>query len=358
MFHAVIPAGGSGTRLWPLSRAGHPKFLLPLAGNAQSLLQATVQRLAGLAPPERTYIVAGESHAAAIAAQLPGLPRENILVEPAPRDSCGAIGLAAAVIARRDPDAVMGSFAADHVIQDVDRFTATIRQAIAGAEQGWLMTVGMKPTRPETGYGYVQCGETEGSVRRVQRFKEKPDQDLAVKFVESGDYLWNASMFVWRVERFLAELARQQPVLHDGLTRIGAAWDTPDRQSMLDRVWPDLPRIAVDYAVMEGAAERGTVATVPADFGWSDIGDFRNLGELLPADEHGNAVMAGDGPPVLVQDSTGMVVVSRTGRQVAALGLTGLIVVDTPDALLVCARDRAQDVKQIVEAVRDQGGPC
>jgi mannose-1-phosphate guanylyltransferase len=360
MFHAVIPAGGSGTRLWPLSRADHPKFLLPLTGSAQSLLQATGQRLAGLVPPERTYIVTGAPHAAAVAAQLPGLPAENILAEPAPRDSCAAIGLAAAVIAQRDPDAVMGAFAADHMIRDVDRFTATIREAIAGAEQGWLMTVGMKPTRPETGYGYVQLGGTAGGpLRRVQRFKEKPDHDLAVKFVESGDYLWNASMFIWRVEEFLAELARQQPELHDGLRRVAAAWDGPDRHAVLDQVWPGLPRIAVDYAVMEGAAARGRVATVPADFGWSDIGDFRNLGELLPADEHGNTVVTdGGAAAVLVRDSAGMVVVAKGGRLVSTLGLTDVIVVDTPDALLVCARDRAQDVKQIAEAVRREGGPC
>jgi mannose-1-phosphate guanylyltransferase len=364
MLHAVIPAGGSGTRLWPLSRADHPKFLLPLTGSTASLLQATVQRLAGLVAPERTLIVTGRPHAAAVAAQLPGLPAENILAEPSPRDSCAAIGLAAAVIARRDPDAVMGSFAADHLVGDVDRFAATIREAVGGAEEGWLMTVGMKPTRPETGFGYVQHGgELDGPIRRVLRFKEKPDHELAVRFVESGDYLWNASMFVWRVDVFLAELARQQPELHDGLVRIAAVWDGPEREAVLEQVWPELPRIAVDYAVMEGAAEQGKVATVPADFGWSDVGDFRNLGDLLPADEQGNVVVAGDkangsGPEaVLVRDSSGSVVIARGHRLVSTLGLKDIIVVDTPDALLVCARDRAQDVKQIADAVRRHGGP-
>jgi mannose-1-phosphate guanylyltransferase len=369
MLHAVIPAGGSGTRLWPLSRANHPKFLLPLTGSTASLLQATVQRLAGLVPPERTLIVTGRPHAAAVAAQLPGLPAENILAEPAPRDSCAAIGLAAALIARRDPAAVMGSFAADHLVADVDRFAAVIRAAVSGAEQGWLMTVGMRPTRPETGFGYVQLGEEldGGPLRRVVRFKEKPDHERAVRFVESGDYLWNASMFVWRVDGFLAELARQQPELHDGLTRIAAAWDGPERAAVLERVWPGLPRIAVDYAVMEGAAEQGRVATVPADFGWTDVGDFRNLADLLPADADGNVVIAGDAPaaatngsgpdPVVVRDSSGSVVIASGHRLVSTLGLKDIIVVDTPDALLVCARDRAQDVKQIVDAVRRHGGP-
>jgi mannose-1-phosphate guanylyltransferase len=371
MLHAVIPAGGSGTRLWPLSRADHPKFLLPLTGTAQSLLQATVQRLAGLVPLERTFIVTGQPHVAAVAAQLPALPAENILAEPGPRDSCPAIGLAAAVIARRDPDAIMGSFAADHLVGDAGRFTATIRAAVAGAEQGWLMTVGMKPTRPEVGFGYVQCGDLvgDGPIRRVRRFKEKPSYAAAVELVDSGEYLWNASMFAWRVDVFLGELARQQPALHAGLVRIAAAWDTADRAAVLTDVWPTLPRIAVDYAVMEDAAAQGRVATVPGDFGWSDVGDFRNLSDLLPADRDGNVVLTGDAPArlapvngtgpdtVLVRDSHGSVVIASGGRLVSTLGLKDIIVVDTPDALLVCARDRAQDVKQIVDAVRRQGGP-
>jgi mannose-1-phosphate guanylyltransferase len=360
MLHAVIPAGGSGTRLWPLSRADHPKFLLPLTGTGQSLLQATVERLAGLVEPVHTLVVTGEPHVAAVAAQLPGLPAENILAEPGPRDSCPAIGLAAAVIARRDPDAIMGSFAADQLVGDVGRFTATIRAAVAGAEQGWLMTVGMKPTGPEVGFGYVQLGDPvgEGPIRRVRRFKEKPSYEVAVELVSSGQYLWNASMFIWRVDVFLAELARQQPALHDGLLRIAAAWDTPQRAAVLADAWPALPRIAVDYAVMEGAAAQGRVATVPGDFGWNDVGDFRNLSELLPADEHGNVVIA-EGPPadVLVRDSYGSVVIASGHRLVSTLGLKDVIVVDTPDALLVCALDRAQDVKQVADAVRRHGGP-
>jgi mannose-1-phosphate guanylyltransferase len=355
MLYTVIPAGGSGTRLWPLSRADHPKFLIPLTGQGGSLLQATRSRLEPLAPAERTYVVTGGAHAAEVARQLPEVPAGNLLVEPSPRDSCAAIGLAAAVIAERDREAVMGSFAADHVIKDGDAFVTAVRQAVDGAREGWLMTIGMKPTRPETGFGYLQCGAevAGGPVRRVARFKEKPDQALAETFVASGEYLWNASVFVWRVEVFLAELARQQPQLHAGLVRIAAAWDSPQREAVLGEVWPELPRIAVDYAVMEGAAADGKVATVPGDFGWGDVGDFGNIGELLPADDHGNVVL-GD---VLVADASGSVLVSTAGRQVAALGLRDVVVVDTPDALLICALDRAQDVKQIVEEVRRRGGP-
>jgi mannose-1-phosphate guanylyltransferase len=363
VFHAVIPAGGSGTRLWPLSRADHPKFLLPLTGSADSLLQATVRRLGPLAPPDRTLIVTGQQHVAAVAAQLPDLPAGNLLAEPSPRDSCAAIGLAAAVIAEREPTAVMGSFAADHLIRDLDRFTNVIEQAIAGAEQGWLMTVGMQPTHPETGFGYVQFGEPvgDGSIRRVLQFKEKPSYELAVSFLESGDYLWNASMFLWRVDRFLAELARQQPELHAGLTRIAAAWDTPERDQVLEQVWPGLPKIAVEYAVMEDAAARGLVATVPGDFGWSDVGDFRNLGDLRPADAAGNVVLdlavrgANQAPEPLLMDSQDTVVVPAGGRLVTLLGLKDVVVVDTPDGLLVCARDRVQDVKQSVAALTERG---
>src|SRR5690348_12391704 len=228
MLYAVIPAGGSGTRLWPLSRAGNPKFLHPLTGSAATLLQATVERLAPLASLEQTFVVTGGAHAAAVARQLPELPEQNVLVEPSPRDSCAAIGLAAAIIARRDPQGVMGSFAADHLVADGERFVATLREAVTGAQQGFLMTVGIQPVRPETGYGYLECdGLVDGGpIRRVDEFKEKPSREVAEQYLASGHHFWNASMFVWRVDLFLAELARQQPALHAGLVEIAAAWDT------------------------------------------------------------------------------------------------------------------------------------
>jgi mannose-1-phosphate guanylyltransferase len=360
MLYVVVPAGGSGTRLWPLSRAGNPKFLHPLTGTASTLLQATVERVAPLAPAERIYLVTGVAHAAGVARQLPSVPAENILVEPSPRDSCAAIGLAAAVIARRDPTAVMGSFAADHLVHDGARFVEVLREAVAGAEQGFLMTVGITPTHPETGYGYLQCGAAVSDrVRRVEEFKEKPSYQVARSYVDSGRYLWNASMFVWRVDVFLSELARQQPELHAGLTRIAAAWLTPQRDQVLGEVWPTLPKISVDYAVMEGAATAGLVATVPGDFGWNDVGDFDTLGQVLPGDEFGNVVVdpgeAAEKPDVILIDSTGVVVVPHSGRLIAALGLSEMIVVDTPDAVLVCPRDRAQDVKSVVDRLKERG---
>jgi mannose-1-phosphate guanylyltransferase len=362
VFYAVIPAGGSGTRLWPLSRAGHPKFLHALTGTSASLLQATVDRLGVIAEPESTYVVTGVAHAAAVARQLPELPEDNILVEPSPRDSCAAIGLAAALIAKREPDALMGSFAADHLVRDGDAFAAAVGAAADGARTGLLMTIGITPTHPETGYGYLRCGERigEGPVSRVAEFTEKPPYEVAKSYVESGRYFWNASMFIWRTDVFLAELSRQQPQLHAGLMRIAQAWDGIERQDVLGEIWPTLPKISVDYAVMEGAAAAGMVGTVPGDFGWNDVGDFDTLGEVLQGDERGNVVIEADDGAVgkseiLLYDTERTVVVPRSGRLVSAVGVRDLIIVDTVDALLVCPRERAQDVKKLVDSLKERG---
>lgn len=357
--YAVIPAGGSGTRLWPLSREANPKFLHALTGSADSLLQGTVARLRSVSRPDSIYVVTGTAHAAAVTRQLPAVPVANILVEPSPRDSCAALGLAASVIARRDPEAIMGSFAADHLVRDQAAFTEVIQSAIAGAAEGYLMTVGIMPTQPETGYGYLQCGEVAGPgpVRVIKEFKEKPSREVAAAYLKAGNYLWNAGMFVWRVEVFLAELRRQQPALHAGVTAIAQAWDTPEQDTVIGEVWPTLTKISVDHAVMEGAAEVGLVATVPGDFGWHDIGDFHTLGEVLATADPGGNVVVGDetGTRVLLPETHGSVVVAQSGRLIAALGVDGLIVVDTPDAVLVCPRDRAQDIKLLVDQLKERG---
>ncbi len=357
-FYAVIPAGGSGTRLWPVSRMANPKFLQALTGNGRSLLQSTVDRLAPLATPSKTLVVTGAAHGPAVGRQLPDIPVENILIEPAPKDSAPAIGLAAAIIARRDPDAIMGSFAADHRVCDPTAFIHATRSAIRAAQDGFLVSIGLTPTAPETGYGYIHQGERlESGAFGVREFKEKPARLVAESYLASGEYLWNASMFVWRVDVVLAELELQAPTLFAGLMEIAAAWDSPERESTMDQVWPTLPKIAIDYAVMEGAAARGRVATVPASIGWTDVGDWHTLGELLPKDDADNAVLSLDGQEqqVIAVDTRNSVLVPSVGRALAVIGMDNVVVVDTPDALLVCSRDRAQQVKSVVELLPPHG---
>ncbi|OLR91111.1 mannose-1-phosphate guanylyltransferase [Actinokineospora bangkokensis] len=357
--HVVVPAGGSGTRLWPLSRAANPKFLHPLTGTDRSLLQATFDRLVPLCSARNLLVVTGSAHAAGVARQLPALPERNILVEPFARDSCAAIALAAAVVQRRSPGAVMASFAADHLITDTAEFAHTVRRAVDGARDGYLMTIGITPTRPETGYGYLQCSEpaTRSVIQRVLEFKEKPSLEVATRYLAAGKYLWNASMFVWRTDVFLAELAARRPDVAAPIAEIAEAWDTELQEETLARLWPQVPKVAVEYAVMEPAAEDGRVGTVPGDFGWSDIGDFSTVGDLLGVDvgEGSRAFTTGAGGSAVVVDGKGVVVVPAGNRLVSTLGVNDVIVVDTEDAVLVCDRSRAQDIKRLTEILRERG---
>ena len=356
-FHAVVPAGGAGTRLWPLSRRAHPKFLLDLTGAGASLLQGTWDRLVPLTGPDGVLVVTGAAHARAVADQLPDLPGANLLTEPSGRDSMAAIGLAAAVLRERHGDVVLGSFAADHVIAHPDAFATAVRSAVAAAHAGYVTTIGITADHPSTAYGYIESGADLGlaeapGARHVTAFVEKPDAETAADYLARGNYRWNAGMFVVRAEVLLAHLARLQPTLHDGVIAIARAWDGPDREQVLAREWPRLTRIAIDHAVAEPVAADGGVAVVPADLGWDDIGDWRSLAGVLPAGEDGVAYL-GATEVTTVRDSSGAVVVPRGGRHVAVLGVPGIVVVDTPDALLVTTTDRAQDLKAIVDQVPD-----
>lgn len=350
--HAVIPAGGSGTRLWPASRSSRPKFLLPLPG-PRSMLQATFDRLEPIVPRQNMLVITGGAHAAAVARQLPALPDENIIVEPGPRGTGPAIGLGAALIARKDPDAIMGSFAADHYVSKPELFRSTVLAAAEVARHGYLVTIGITPTYPETGYGYIRAGRSlppvgDFDVFRVDEFKEKPDLETAQAYLDSGKYLWNASMFVWKASLLLDEMRRLLPELHQTLLIISEAWDQPERDAVLREYWPRIADVTIDNGIMEHA-ER--VAVVPANFGWTDLGDWHSLAELMANEQHDNVVLCG----THLAEDTKSTLVFGNERLVATLGVDNLVIVDTDDVLLVCSRSRAQDVRKIVQRLKDGG---
>ena len=349
-FWAVVPAGGAGTRLWPVSRASSPKFLHDLTGSGRTLIQATVDRLRVLAG-ERVLVVTGAAHADAVREQVPDLPSDLLIAEPSPRDSMAAIGLAAAVLELRDPEAIIGSFAADHVIGDQAAFDRAVTEAVGVAQRDdRLVTIGIEPTFPSTGFGYIQMGprlRAHPSAARVRQFVEKPDARRAASYLATGEFRWNAGMFVVRATTLLDLLGRWHPELADGLREIAAD------PALLEERWEGLEKIAIDHAVAEPAADEGLVAVVPGDFDWDDVGDFKSLTGLLPQGE-GAMTVVGDPAQVQAVDSGGLVV-SESGRMVAVVGLEDVVVVETDDALLVASRERAQDVKLVVEALKAAG---
>ncbi|WP_417373739.1 mannose-1-phosphate guanylyltransferase [Glutamicibacter protophormiae] len=358
-FHGVIPAGGVGTRLWPLSRASAPKFLHDLTGSGSTLIRATYDRLVPLAG-DRIMVVTGRAHRGAVVAQLPELCEENMVLEPEPRDSAAAIGLAAAILSLRDPEIIMGSFAADQVIEPVEVFQAALSEAIHTAASGKIVTIGIHPTHPSTGFGYIKTGDpldvaNAPSARGVVEFVEKPDEDTARRYLASGGFLWNAGMFVAPVGLMLKHLQANEPQLHDGLMRIALAWETDARDEVMAEVWPDLPKIAIDYAVAEPAAAAGDVAVIPGVFNWDDVGDFAAIGRLNKASAAEGIINLGDKEVRVYADSATGVVYSDRPRVVALVGIQDVVVVDTADALLVTTKDHAQKVKQTVEQLKADG---
>jgi mannose-1-phosphate guanylyltransferase len=361
-FHAVVPAGGAGTRLWPLSRQGAPKFLHDLTGTGRTLLQATVDRLLPLTGRDGVLVVTGVRHAEAVTAQLPELGPGQVVAEPSPRDSMAAIGLAAAVLAERHgPDVVLGSFAADHVIDDLPRFHAAVTEGVAAARAGYVVTIGIAATEPSTAFGYVRAADDLGvadapSARHVAGFTEKPDAETAAAYLATGDYRWNAGMFLVRAGVLLDHLAEQLPPLAAGLRTIAAVWDDPERRdAVLAEVWPGLTKIAIDHAIAEPVAAAGGVAVVPGDFTWDDIGDFASLGSLLPPADVDGARTLGDEALVQRIDAPRALVLPGGGRAVTVLGVPDAVVVDTADAVLVTTRAHAQAVKQAVDGWRGRG---
>ena len=352
MYYPLIMAGGTGTRLWPLSRRAYPKQALKLVGD-QTLMQHAVSRLTPQILPDQIFVITRQEHVEPLSVQVPELPHENFIVEPEGRGTAPAIGLAAIHLQKQDPEAVMAVLTADHFMADDAGFRQALLAAEEVAKDGYLVTLGIKPTFPSTGYGYVHQGEQlrtaeSLAIHRADRFTEKPDSEEAQQLVDSGVYTWNSGMFVWRVDRILEEFQRQMPEFYEQLQTVAAAIDQPDYERVLELVWPAVKKETIDYGIMEGAEN---VAVIPVDIGWYDVGSWASLLDVLPSDDQGNTVVGRH----LGIDSTDMLVVGNGDKLVATIGLEGLVVVDTKDALLICTKEREQDVRAMVKLLEAQG---
>jgi mannose-1-phosphate guanylyltransferase len=354
MLHAVVMAGGSGTRFWPKSRRNRPKQLLRLYGDA-TMLQQTVARVAPMIPAERTWIVTGSDQAEAVRDQLPRLPAANVVAEPCPRDTAACVGLAAEIVARKDPDGTMIVMPADHVIEPAEKFLKTVRAAasVIEADPTAFVTFGIKPTRPETGYGYIERGESLGTcegvaLHRVAQFREKPDRDTAERFLAAGRFVWNSGIFVWRARAILDALAEHRPKLAAALDRVGRALGTPAEAETIAREYPEMERVPIDKAVMEKAAN---VRVLEVGYDWNDVGDWRALTALVAPDERGNTTQ-GD---VLAADTRNSIIVSDDGNLIATLGVEDLIIVQSGGATLVARKDQLDRLKSLVEGLDKAG---
>jgi len=357
--YPVVMAGGSGTRFWPLSRKSRPKQFLALAGD-EPMLAATVNRLPPLAKLADTYVVCGPGHVAAAKKMLAKLPARNFLVEPVARNTAPCVGLAAVHVAAREPRGIIAMLPADHHVARPAAFREAIASAARLAEKGHIATIGIRPSRPETGYGYLKLGarlagkapagksKSTGAPHKVERFVEKPDVVTAARYLADGSYLWNSGIFVFRADVILEEIRRAMPVLGELLEVIERSLGSPAYPRTLKRVFPECPSISIDYGVMEKSQR---IAVVPADFGWSDVGSFAALPEVRATDHLGN-VAEGD---ALVIDGRNNVVLAHGKRPVAVIGMEDAIVVDAGDAVLVCRRDRAQDVRKAVDELARLG---
>ena len=391
-FYAIIPAGGTGTRLWPLSREAKPKFLFDLLGSGRTLIQSTFDRLAAIAGMDHVCISTGERHVDAVEEQMPEVAPEHIFAEPAPRDSTAAIALATAVLARRHGnDIVVGSFAADHVIRGKVAFVDAVRQAVATARAGYVTTIGIAASRPCTAFGYIHEGESLAArvpdapdAVLVERFVEKPNAATAQAYLNTGEYRWNAGMFVMRADVLLDHLHRVKPQLARAIDAIADAVIEDDRDlaraqaeahergenvretvnpddfhahrdEAMRKYWQGIEKIAFDYAVAEPLSVEGGVAMIPGDFGWDDIGDFNSVAALLPSVDERNLKILGNTEQVVTLDSAGDIVVPNSERTVALLGVNDMVVVDTPDALLITPRARSQEVKSMVKTLAESG---
>lgn len=354
MLHAIVMAGGSGTRFWPKSRRNRPKQLLRLHGDA-TMLQQTVARVAPMVPPERTYIITGADQAEATKGQLADLPAKNVVAEPCPRDTAACVGLAALIVARADPEGTMIVMPADHVIRPAEKFRATVEAAVGVIDDDptAFVTFGIRPTRAETGYGYIERGESLGSpggiaLNKVVQFREKPDRETAETFLAEGRFAWNSGIFVWRARAILDALKQHRPNLYAALERVGKALGTPEEAEVIAREYPAMEKVPIDKAVMEKASN---VRVLEVVYDWNDVGDWRALTELVPPDANGNTLQGN----VHAVGTSGSIIVSDDGGLIATLGVEDLVIVQSGGATLVAKKDQLDRLKGLVEGL-DRAG--
>jgi mannose-1-phosphate guanylyltransferase len=352
MTYAVIMAGGRGERFWPKSRKILPKQFLCLFGD-KTMLQKTVQRIKSFLPPDRIYIVAAQAYEDLVRQQVPEIPETNLIVEPYGRDTAAAVGLATVVVARRDPQGVMLVLPADHYIADEIRFKEILQGAVEAATGGeHLVTMGIQAIRPETGFGYIACGPLYGRYAGVpaylvEQFTEKPDRERALSYLDQGNYYWNSGIFIWRVDLIERLIGQHIPELSTGLAEIRRSLDSSDHQQVLKQVYQKVPRVSIDYGVMEKA---DNVLMLPGNFGWDDVGSWTALDAYKEKDDQGNVL---DGRGVLVDTKNTMVQASE--KVVATLGVKDLIIVESDESILVCHKSRAQEIKKLIRALEDNG---
>ena len=357
MNYAVIMAGGTGKRLWPLSRQKRPKQVLKLLDGA-TLLNRCFERLGAVFDPRNILVLTNAGYLDLVRENLQDLPVNNVIAEPVVRDTAGAVGLAATILAKYDPEAVMAVLTADQLLDPPEVLQRALTDALAfiARDPETLITFGIKPSFPSTQLGYIKCGsprqcaDCENTVYAVEAFQEKPDPTTASQYVQSGEYLWNSGMFVWKARTVLANLQQLVPETAEPLRRIAAAWDTPDQEKTLQEWFPRLPKISIDYAVME-KAER--VATIPLECQWLDMGSFAALADVIKSDENGNIVVAGASE--LLDCRNSIVVTEEKGHLIAAIGLDGVVIAHTPDATLVCPASQTDRLKALLERIEQHG---
>ncbi len=348
---ALILAGGGGTRLWPMSRKDTPKQMLPLVAN-HSMFKVSVDRLAPLFTPDRIFVSTAETYVEDLLEECPEIPVENFIAEPSARNNAAAVGLAITVIQKRFPDAVVAMLTADHHIGKTEHFRDVLETAGQIADTGKIVTLGISPAFPSTGFGYIQQGETLGEVNgftyaSATRFTEKPDMVRATQFVASGKYSWNSGMFIWQAKIALAEFERQQTEMYQLLKQLQPSVDTLDFQSTLESIWGKMPKISIDYAIMENAQN---MVVIPVDIAWSDVGTWSSLYDILDRDRFGNCGKNGSEKRIILDTKETLLF---SDKLTVAIGVDNIIVVETDDVLLVCHKDRTQDVKQIVRYLNE-----